>query len=302
MDENKNTKNDLILEDLKKKIFDLEAELKRARKILFEISGEKVQQTVKTVQSGIDGVVVEGVFDGENMIDSGGKVYPVPANYASKSKLVEGDGLKLTIANDGSFVFKQIRPIERRKVVGELLFENNAYFVESEGKKYNVLYASVTYYKGQNGDKVTIIIPQSGSSNWATLENIIQKEDETAAFFEEKESAPQSISITDEIEGIEIKKAENKPENLKSNFSDSGAVNNTIVGSVGGAPDSSVASSFEDKIKVDDIEISSPIKDKAPNAVDPGKFVNAPSVKKYSEIGTQNQPQVSSQPISEMEI
>ena len=37
-----------------------------------------------------DGRVVEGVFDGQNMVGSDGKIYSVPPNYASKSKLVEG--------------------------------------------------------------------------------------------------------------------------------------------------------------------------------------------------------------------
>src|SRR5471030_1604688 len=41
------------------------------------------------------GKVIEGIFDGQNMIGPDKKQYPVPANYASKSKLVEGDGLKL---------------------------------------------------------------------------------------------------------------------------------------------------------------------------------------------------------------
>ena len=47
---------------------------------------------------------MEGVFDGQNMMGPDGKKYPVPANYASKSKLVEGDVLKLTISDDGSFI------------------------------------------------------------------------------------------------------------------------------------------------------------------------------------------------------
>jgi len=29
------------------------------------------------------GKVIEGVFDGQNMVGSDGKTYPVPANYAS---------------------------------------------------------------------------------------------------------------------------------------------------------------------------------------------------------------------------
>ena len=48
------------------------------------------------------GRIIEGVFDGENMIGPDGKQYSVPANYASKSKLVEGDILKLTITATGT--------------------------------------------------------------------------------------------------------------------------------------------------------------------------------------------------------
>ena len=61
------------------------------------------------------GKVIEGVFDGQNMVGPDNKQYPVPANYASKSKLVQWDVLKLTIADDGSFIYKQISPIERKK-------------------------------------------------------------------------------------------------------------------------------------------------------------------------------------------
>jgi hypothetical protein len=83
------------------------------------------------------GKVIEGVFDGQNMIGPDSKQYPVPANYASKSKLVEGDVLKLTIADDGSFIYKQIGPIERRKVLGLLSQdEKGEYRVVAEGKSF----------------------------------------------------------------------------------------------------------------------------------------------------------------------
>ena len=56
-------------------------------------------------------VIIEGVFDGQNMVGPDGKLYSVPANYASKSKLVEGDMMKLTISPDGSFIYKQVGPV-----------------------------------------------------------------------------------------------------------------------------------------------------------------------------------------------
>ena len=62
--------------------------------------------------------IVEGVFDGQNMVGPNEKAYPVPANYASKSKQVHGDRLKLTITPEGSFLYKQIGPTERKRIKG----------------------------------------------------------------------------------------------------------------------------------------------------------------------------------------
>jgi hypothetical protein len=134
--------------------------------------GEKAN--VLSVSEG--GKVVEGVFDGQNMIGPDSKQYPVPANYASKSKLVEGDVLKLTIADDGSFIYKQIGPVERRKVMGLLLKdEKGDYRVIGEGKTYRVLLASITYFKAEAGDDLTIVVPQDIESQWAAVENVIKK-------------------------------------------------------------------------------------------------------------------------------
>ena len=119
--------------------------------------------------------IIEGVFDGQNMIDPDERMYPVPANYASKSKLVEGDVLKLTIQEDGTFVFKQIGPIERDKVIGVVQEDNGEYQVKVDRKIYKVLLASVTYYKAEEGDNVTIIIPTGKESTWAAIENVIKK-------------------------------------------------------------------------------------------------------------------------------
>lgn len=117
------------------------------------------------------GKIIEGVFDGQNMVGSDGKMYPVPANYASKSKLVQGDILKLTIADDGTFLYKQIGPIPRKQVVGTLKLENGHYFIQVSDKNYRVLLASVTYFKAKPGDQVSADVPEEDSSaEWAALE------------------------------------------------------------------------------------------------------------------------------------
>ena len=125
-----------------------------------------------------EGKIVEGVFDGQNMIGSDGKLYMVPPNYASKSKLVEGDIMKLTIQPNGSFLYKQIGPIERQRVMGVLTRDEvtNDWKVVADGRKYSILTASVTYFKGQTGDDIVVLIPKNAPSKWAAVENIIKRD------------------------------------------------------------------------------------------------------------------------------
>jgi hypothetical protein len=121
------------------------------------------------------GRIVEGVFNGENMIGPDGHEYTVPANYASKSKLVEGDMLKLTITGNGIFRYKQTKPVDRERIIGRLEKDQNGnYFVNADKKKFRVITASITYYKGLPGDKVVILVPTSSDSAWAAVENVIK--------------------------------------------------------------------------------------------------------------------------------
>jgi len=123
------------------------------------------------------GRIIEGVFDGQNMIGSDGQQYSVPPNYASKSKLVEGDILKLTVQRNGIFQFKQIGPIERDRRVGTLVKDEmtQEWKVIADNKKYNVLAASVSFFKGDEGNEAAILIPKSTPSKWAAIENVIRK-------------------------------------------------------------------------------------------------------------------------------
>jgi hypothetical protein len=151
-----------------------------------------------TVSEG--GKVIEGVFDGQNMIGPDKKQYPVPANYASKSKLIEGDVLKLTIADDGSFIYKQIGPVDRKKMLGILLLDEKGDFkVLAEGKTYKVLLASLTYFKAEAGDEVTIVVPEAGVTEWAAVENVIKKGDSSAhADMEMSSDSPRVLRDDDE--------------------------------------------------------------------------------------------------------
>jgi hypothetical protein len=155
---------------LRSLIAEAETSLAAAKELIMSLLGDDPVATTATKEENI-GKVIEGVFDGQNMVGSDSKTYPVPANYASKSKLVQGDILKLTIADDGTFLYKQIGPIPRKQVVGSLELEDGHYFVVVGDHKYRVLLASVTYFKAKPGDQVSVNVPESDvEAEWAALE------------------------------------------------------------------------------------------------------------------------------------
>ncbi len=157
--------------------------LKTAHAMLRDMTGvadsgrERHMQRASSISAGgaVSGRVIEGSFDGQNMMDAKGQTYPVPANYASKSKLVEGDGMKLTITDEGKFIYKQIAPVPRRTALGLLIQEDGQYKVLAEGKSFRVLLASVTFYRAEVGDQVTILLPQEGEAKWGAVEAVIPK-------------------------------------------------------------------------------------------------------------------------------
>lgn len=168
---------------LKEMLDSAESNLRSARQIINELVGgtgnSKTQYAKQAASikpsSEKEASVIEGVFDGQNMIGPDGKSYPVPANYASKSKLVPGDVLKLTIAEDGAFLYKQIGPVERKRIIGPLIYEDGQYRVLTNGKAYKVLLASITYYHAEVGDQVTLIVPEFEESEWGAIDNVLPK-------------------------------------------------------------------------------------------------------------------------------
>jgi len=152
-------------------IQEAETSLGAANELLVSLLGDEAHVTAPTAVQENIGKIIEGVFDGQNMVGSDGKTYPVPANYASKSKLVQGDILKLTIASDGTFLYKQIGPVPRKQVVGTLILDNGHYVVEVGERQFRVLMASVTYFKAKPGDQVSVNLPEDDSTvQWAALE------------------------------------------------------------------------------------------------------------------------------------
>ena len=171
------------IQSLREMIATAEQTMQSAKAMLLQLEGKKRPGRRRKKEETADGAtVIEGTFDGQIMLATDGKQYPVPANYASKSKLVEGDFLKLTITPDGSFIYKQIGPAPRRHAIGVISQdERGNYFVVSEGKSYKVLLASITYFRAEPGDEAAIVVSQLENAQWAVIENIVSRARENSA-------------------------------------------------------------------------------------------------------------------------
>jgi len=210
-----NEKNTEKIQALRDMIFNAEKTLKGAKAMLLQLEGKKKVGRRKKIEDEEDGQIIQGTFDGQIMMGSDGKQYPVPANYASKSKLIEGDMLKLTITPDGSFIYKQIGPTERKRLIGIINQDSDEnYFVTADGKAYKVLLASITYFKVEPGDEVTLVVPRDIDSDWGSIENVLQKSSRNSTDFSlikknEEPASPQEEETSNEKLHFEEKNESN---------------------------------------------------------------------------------------------
>jgi len=179
-------KNKNQVRAIKDFILTAEKSLKNAKKLLNDLIKENwvdidFNKTIDLDTSGLhsynseDSKIVEGVFTGEDMYGVDWEKYPIPANYASKSKMVQWDKLKLTIAWNGKMIYKQIWPIEREIKTGLLSENKGKYQVIVDSNTYNLLTAAVTHFWADIWDKITILIPKWKEATFAAIDNVIKK-------------------------------------------------------------------------------------------------------------------------------
>jgi hypothetical protein len=123
--------------------------------------------------------VVEGFFDGENMIGDNGQIYTVPPNYASKTQLVIGDRMKWILTKDRE-VYKLILAAPRERVTGTFAIEGEHYvvLVDAYPTPIKILKASATYAIKNlgltQGDEVAITIPKDTTPTWGAFNTVLK--------------------------------------------------------------------------------------------------------------------------------
>ena len=182
-----------MIQFLQNTVSSMETDIKRLKLILNQLSkfdpedtnslqeNEEIQKAIwdnelkKYEEEDME--IVEWKFDWYFMIWWDQKRYPVPLNYSSKTKLIPGDILKLKIMSDWKFVYKLIRPAERKHIRAVLskTDENKFTAVTDDGKIYFLNQAAVTFFKGKPWDELYIITNEKEDWGFAAIEAIIKK-------------------------------------------------------------------------------------------------------------------------------
>jgi len=166
-------------------IISAEKSIKNAKKLLKDVLDEnninmnsEIKLNTKWLNSynSWNSKIIEWIFTWDEMLWSDWNSYPVPVNYASKSKMVQWDKLKLTIEVNWKMTYKQIAPIEREIKTWLLTKEKEKYQVISDGKSYNVLTAAVKHLKWNIWDTISILIPSWKEATFAAIDNVIPKD------------------------------------------------------------------------------------------------------------------------------
>ena len=212
-----------------------ENNLKNIRQILTGLLEENGQKAIysnfstkKSQDENLATEVIEGNFDGENMMGDNGQVYIVPQNYASKSQLIIGDRMKWILTSERE-IFKLIAPVERERVNGTFSIdgENYAILVDGLTSPVRVLKASATFaIKNQGlsvGDEVTVLIPKDSTPTWGALVSVVKKNTESFDILENetKKEYPKITASTEELDDIgdfQSKSKNQKTENSHEYF------------------------------------------------------------------------------------
>ncbi len=98
-------------------------------------------------------------------------------NYASKTKLIPGDMLKLRIMEDGKLIYKLIAPAPKKYLKAKLSKTEEGKFIAltEEGKAYILNQAAVTFFKGNVGNEMSIIVNSAEEHQGAAIEALIDK-------------------------------------------------------------------------------------------------------------------------------
>lgn len=174
------TKHKQLLKYLENVITTIEWDIKRIKHMIHQFQkNEEIEEwwSPEPTTSTEDLKMIEWLFDGYYMCGSDGKNYPVPTNYASKSKLIPWDNLRLKILHDGTLVYKINNLTDRKTYKAILAYgdQKKIVAITEEWYTFSLNQAAVNYFKGIVWDDAYIIAPKESQNWYAALETIVKQ-------------------------------------------------------------------------------------------------------------------------------
>ncbi len=165
--------------EIKKLIAQIEHSLAELKNLV-ELNGEQRGQHDAGYEAELNAINdlpgIEGIFDGLSMVTKEGEKFEVPANYAAKTRLVYGDGLKL-VEQDGKKLFKLVNKIERREVEGVVAKRTTGWFFLSDAGLHRISNTAAEFNNLKDNDEVIAILPANNSeAPFAALDRVVMPE------------------------------------------------------------------------------------------------------------------------------
>ncbi|MFB6225941.1 MAG: hypothetical protein ABEJ02_01155 [Candidatus Paceibacteria bacterium] len=159
-------------EQLKSELQEISSKLDKIIQLLANSKNKNnEQQTPKEEQNQVV-EEIEGVFDGQHMIGSDTSKYEVPYEFADEKNLVEGDLLKLNVKGGGGYNYETVEIVDRKRLVGQVVTSEQKWYAQVESDQYRIRGDFIENKNIEEGNKVVILVPKHGKSNWAAIENV----------------------------------------------------------------------------------------------------------------------------------
>ena len=119
----------------------------------------------------------EGTFKGDHILADDGTRYEIAANYASKSKIVEGSRLRGVIMSNGNIKYTIIEKAQYELKLGKVIQDGQQEtLIKVDDYIAKVLWESITFFRLEEGDEIYVRVPKGKQAEYAVIDSAIHEE------------------------------------------------------------------------------------------------------------------------------
>ena len=167
-----NQKKIQLIQDL---LESAEKSVQHAKNLLHELTSAG---SISAAHLDVNTTIIEGTFKGDYLLGDDDKRYDVAANYASKSKIIEGSRLRGTIMPDGRIKYTITEKAQYEIKLGKVVVnEDNETVIQIDDYQAKVLWESITFFRLEVGDEAYIRVPKGQQPEFAVLDSSLTDEE-----------------------------------------------------------------------------------------------------------------------------